>query len=259
MMKHETSVAVLATPGNRMAMYTTRGTTRAGSSAPAIRVTLSRATSICPASASARLFAIEIVNTRCAARNRERWRRSARFEWSPVVICATTAIVLLICDREGSQAFYAGVKRERELEHDVQVYRAFEREAERLEERGARIDRVVVDYELKRDYQKWLHERDRDRDDYDGHPDREASEIEQWAHDHDLPYFDEQVHFPDARIQYEDADGRWDHVDVEVVTVHYRGAHGAAAARSGFSCYGGSSARAGGNLGIGDLAEEMLR
>ena len=58
-------------------------------------------------------------------------------------------------------AFYAGVRRKRELEHDVQVYRAFEREAERLGERGARIDRVVLDYELKRDYQKWLHERDR--------------------------------------------------------------------------------------------------
>ena len=27
-----------------------------------------------------------------------------------------------------------------------------------------------------------------------------------------------------------------DHLDVEVVTVHYRGAHGAAASRSGF-CY----------------------
>ena len=84
-------------------------------------------------------------------------------------------------------------------------------------------------------------------------------EIEEWAREHDLPYFDEQVHFPDVRIEYEDADGRWDHVDVEVVTVHYRGAHGAAASRSGFSCYGGSSARAGGNSGTwwpcrGDVA-----
>jgi hypothetical protein len=121
-------------------------------------------------------------------------------------------------DREGSQTFHAGVKRERELEHDVQVYRAFEREAERLEERGARIDRVVLDYGLKRDYQKWLHERDRERDDYDGHPDREPHEVEEWAREYDLPYFDEQVHFPDARVEYTDADGRMDHVDIEVVT-----------------------------------------
>ena len=158
--------------------------------------------------------------------------------------------------QEGRQTFYAGVKRERELEHDVQVYRAFEREAERLEERGARIDRVVLDYELKRDYQKWLHERDRDRADYDGHPDRDPHV---WAREHDLPYFDEQVHFPDARIEFEGADGRWDHVDVEVVTVHYRGAHGSAAARSGFSCYSGSSARVGGGSHLGGLADEFLR
>ena len=160
-------------------------------------------------------------------------------------------------DQDGRQTFYAGVKRERELEHDVQVYRAFECEAERLEERGARIDRVVLDYELKREYQQWLHAHDRDRDDYDGDSDRDQHEIE--AREHDLPYFDEQVHFPDARIEYEDADGRWDDVDVEVVTVHYRGAHGAAAARSGFSCYDGSSARVGGGSHLGGLAEELLR
>jgi len=166
-------------------------------------------------------------------------------------------------DGDGNQTFYAGVKRERELEHDVQIYRAFEREAERLEERGARIDRVVLDCELKRDYQRWLHERDHDRDDYDGHPDRDAREIEEWARKHDLPYFDGQVHFPDARIEYEDADGRWDHVHVEVVTVHYRGAHGTAAAQSGFSCYGGSSARISGRSAgggrHGGLAEVFWR
>ena len=61
--------------------------------------------------------------------------------------------------------------------------------------------------------------------------------MKQWALEHDLPYFDEQVHFPDLRIEYEEIDGRRDHVDVEVTTIHYRGAHGAAAARSGFSCY----------------------
>src|SRR3989441_4195926 len=158
-------------------------------------------------------------------------------------------------DGDGGQTFYAGVKRERELEHDVQVYRAFEREAERLEERGARIDRVVLDYELKRDYQKWLHERDHDRDDYDGHPDRDAHEIQAWALEHDFPYFDDEVHFPDVRIEYQEPDGRWDREDIEVTTEHYRGAHGASVARSGFSCYRGISlainVRTGGSRGGG--------
>lgn len=169
-------------------------------------------------------------------------------------------------DRDRGQAFYAGLKRERQLEHDAQLYRAYEHEGTRLDARGAEIDRVRLDYELKREYQQWLHEHDRDRPDYEGRPDREASEIEEWARNHDLPYFDEQVHFPDFRIEYRDIDGREDHVDVEVTTEHYRGAHGAAVARTGFSCHGGSSARIGrggggrgGNREHGGLAEEFLK
>jgi hypothetical protein len=168
--------------------------------------------------------------------------------------------------QDRQQAFYAELKKPREVEHDSQVFRAYLREAEHLADRGARIDRVVLDYELKRDYQHWLHERDKDRDDADGRPDREPAEIEEWAHDHDLPYFDDQVHFPDVRIEYEQPDGRWDHVDVEVTTVHYRGAHGGAAARSGFSSYRGGSVRLGGRSGGGrgggrsgaGLAEDFL-
>src|ERR687898_803430 len=55
---------------------------------------------------------------------------------------------------------------------------------------------------LTRDGQSWLHERDRERADYDGHPDRTDEEIREWAHEHELPYFDEEVHFPDLRIEY---------------------------------------------------------
>jgi hypothetical protein len=51
------------------------------------------------------------------------------------------------------------------------------------------------------------------------------------------------------------------------VTIHYRGAHGAATARSGFTSYSGSSARIGGGSGSGrrgggrngGLAEEFLQ
>jgi hypothetical protein len=89
---------------------------------------------------------------------------------------------------------------------------------------------------------------------------------QQWALEHDLPYFDDQVHFPDLRIEYEELDGRRDHENVEVLTVHYRGAHGAAAARSGFTSFSGFSARIGGHSGggrgggrNGGLAEEFWR
>lgn len=162
-------------------------------------------------------------------------------------------------DQTSRQAFYAGLKRSRELEHDSQVFDAYLHAADRLHEQGARIDRVVLDYELKRDYQKWLHENDSKRDDYDGHPDRNQDEIRLWAMEHDLPYFDDQVHFPDVRIEYEDRDGGQRHENIEVLTIHYRGAHGAAAARSGFTCYGAGSARTGGGRSrASHLAEELF-
>lgn len=157
------------------------------------------------------------------------------------------------------QAFYADLKKPREVEHDAQIYRAYEREADRLQERGARVHRVVLDYELKREYQQFLQERNRGRADSDGRPDRDESEIEDWAREHDLPYSDGHVQFPDARIEYVDVDGRLDHLDIEVVTLHYRGAHGAAASRSGFSTFRGSSPRTGSSPFDPDYAEELIR
>jgi hypothetical protein len=168
-------------------------------------------------------------------------------------------------DHEHSQTFYAGLGRERELEHDLQVYRAYEQAEDRLLDRGAHIERVVLDHELKSEYQRWLHERDKDHDDYGGHPDRTPDEIREWAYEHDLPYFDDEVHFPDVRVEYQEPDGRWEREDIEVVTPHYRGAHGASVARSGFSCYRGLSLRlstsgAGRRGGRnGGLAEELWR
>jgi hypothetical protein len=167
---------------------------------------------------------------------------------------------------EPRQAFYAGLRRPRELTHDSKVYRAYLRSEERLREQGGRVDRVVLDYELKRDYQRFLHERNRGKKDCDGRPDREPEEIALWAREHDLPYEDGHVHFPDARIEYEDRDGRSRHEDIEIVTGHYRGAHAGAVARSGFSCYRAIGGMFGGCASTGRrggsrhprLAEELL-
>ena len=93
-------------------------------------------------------------------------------------------------------------RKPRELTHDTKVYRAYRRAEERLRGQGGRIRRVVLDYELKRDYQRFLHERNRGKKDCDGRPDREPEEIARWAREHDLPYDDGHVRFPDARIEY---------------------------------------------------------
>ena len=144
------------------------------------------------------------------------------------------------------QKFYAGALKSRELSHDAQLYRAYERAAERLQAQGARIERVVLDYELKREYQQFLQERNRNRSDSDGRPNRSRDEVKQWAAEHDLTVVNERVRFPDFRIEYERPDGRREVENVEVTTGHYRGMHASGKAAAGFTRFRGSTARVGG-------------
>ena len=163
-------------------------------------------------------------------------------------------------DAPDRQAFHDGVQRPRELKHDAAVYRAYLDEAERLHEAGAEIHRVILENDLKAEYQTFLQEPNRDREDSDGRPERSLLEIESWAHEHNLPCDAEgHVQFPDARIEYE-IDGRELTLDVEVMTPHYRGAHAAGKSGSGFSLYfsgrGGGGGRGGGRTR--GHAEEFL-
>jgi hypothetical protein len=163
-------------------------------------------------------------------------------------------------DAADRQAFHHGVQKPRELKHDAHVYRAYLEEAEHLREQGANIHRIVLENELKAEYQEFLQERNRDCEDSDGRPDREVDEVRVWAFEHALPCDDQgHVQFPDVRIEY-DIDGRDRTLDVEVLTPHYRGAHAAAKSSAGFACYwagrGGGGGRGGTPRG---LAEELLR
>ncbi len=170
-------------------------------------------------------------------------------------------------ERHVGQRYYAGPAKTRELSHDAQLFRAYLQSAERLRAQGARIDRVVLENDLKRAYQAFLQDGNRDRSDSDGRPTRAADEIAEWARAHHLPVVDDGVLFPDFRMEYEWPDGRRDVEDVEVLTPHYRGAHAASKAGSGFTCYrvgsgvrvGGSHARTGGRPFDPDAAKAWLR
>ena len=164
---------------------------------------------------------------------------------------------------EPRQAFYAGLKKPRELTHDAHVYRACRDAEAQVRDQGGHVRRVVLDYELKREYQHFLQERNRGRADNTGRPVRTPEEIAAWAKDHDLPCDGNRVRFPDARIEFEDRDRQEQHRDIEVVTPHYRGAHAAAVARSGFQSYRGglrlqTSGRRGGRGLDPRLAEEIM-
>ncbi len=153
-------------------------------------------------------------------------------------------------DPESSQTFYAGVSRSREIDHDSSLYATFRQEEARLrdEHPDLEIRRVILEQDLKREYQEFLQDHNRDRSDSDGRPGRDEKEVRDWAREHALPYFDDQVHFPDYRIEYE-VDGRELHQDIELFTPHYRGAHAASRARTGFRIYVVASRGSGGRSG----------
>jgi DNA-binding MarR family transcriptional regulator len=163
------------------------------------------------------------------------------------------------------QVFYDRLGRQRELSHDAQFVRAYDRAAERLRKDGARIQRVVIDAELKRDYQRFLQERNRHKPDSDGRPARTREEIKEWARQHQLPVVNDRVQFPDFRIEYELPDGRREIEDVEVTTAHYRGGHASGKVQAGFTRFRGAGGRVGGRSTRGGaapfdprFAEELL-
>jgi hypothetical protein len=193
-------------------------------------------------------------------------RRQGLIRTMPYVVGRTRTTLVTLTDRgrdvleesrrargnEHDQAFYTGISKPRELAHDTRLYRAYQQAAERLAARGAQVRRVVLEEELKRDYQRFLHASNRGRRDATGRPDRTAVDVERWARERHLPYVDGHVELPDVRLEYEERDGRRGVEDVEVTTPHYRGAHAAAKARAGFTCYRAVGARVGGaRLGLG--------
>ena len=139
------------------------------------------------------------------------------------------------------QEYHAGLVKPREIAHDSQAYRLFQAEAERIEAEGGTVQRVVLDYELKREYQTFLNRPDKSED--------PGEDLERFAEEARLPVVDGHLELPDLRIEYENADGRLEYRDVELVTEHYSRGQLAGKAKAGFSMYraaGGQGSRAGG-------------
>jgi len=155
-------------------------------------------------------------------------------------------------DLPKDQKVYAGLVKPREVEHDSQIYRAYRKEAERIEKNGASNLRVRLDYEIKAQVQKAIYaERKAD-------PKRDMAGIKQQVATRlELPFVDGKIQIPDARIDYElpgdpdrnpgpdqDQGSRTGHEDIEVLTAAYHAGHLRAKAQAGFRNYASASDRA---------------
>ena len=188
------------------------------------------------------LIDIDAVNAR-------RDGRGGRVERIEVVTLTKggQSFVRLTGELARDQKTYAGLVKPREVEHDSQIYRAYRKEAERIENNGGTNLRVKLDFELKSDVQKAIYaERKAD-------PQRDMNEIKREVADKfDLPYVNDAIQIPDARIVYDveqktddvDQGSRTGHEDIEILTAAYSPGHLRAKAQAGFRNYASSSDRA---------------
>jgi hypothetical protein len=173
------------------------------------------------------------------ARNDGRWVRPERIE-----VATLTKYGKLLAHEIGNfplgQRLYHGLVKPREAEHDTQIYRAYLKEAERIERGGGKNLRVELDFELKHKTQKALYAARK------AEPERGLTEIKQEvAERFDLPFIRNKIEIPDARIHYEpDQGSQAAFSDIEVVTAAYRPQHLRAKEQSGFRTYASSSDRA---------------
>ena len=151
-------------------------------------------------------------------------------------------------DLPKDQEVYAGLVKPREVEHDSQIYRAYRKEAERIEGKGGSNLRVRLDYEIKAQVQKAVYaERKAD-------PKRDMPEIKQQVATRlELPFVDGKIQIPDARIDYDlprevdqdiDQGARTGHEDIEVLTAAYHAGHLRSKAQARFRNYAAASDRA---------------
>lgn len=153
-------------------------------------------------------------------------------------------------DLPKDQRLYAGLVKPREVEHDSQIYRAYQKEAEKITEKGGTNLRVKLDFEIKSQVQKAIYaERKAD-------PKRDMAEIKQQVAERlELPFVDGKIQIPDARIEYDlprdveqtvDADdrSRAGHEDIEVLTAAYHAGHLRSKGQAGFRNYASAADRA---------------
>ena len=124
----------------------------------------------------------------------------------------------------GDQAIYHGFVKPREANHDADLYTLYQKEAARIQAKGGRPVRVVLDFELKKKISQ----------DFAKFGTGARKEI---ARRHGLRVIRGKIPLPDMRIEYEQPGGEMARVDLELVTEHYRGRSVADKVLAGFFLY----------------------
>ncbi len=134
-------------------------------------------------------------------------------------------------DSKPRQALYHGFVKPREARHDAAIYRLYQQESARIEKAGGKVQRVILDFELKRSVNHKLAK-------LQSLPVSEQTERKrEIVGEYSLPIVNGKVALPDLRLEYEGPDQELGKVDLELVTGDYHAQGLAAKAQTGFAMY----------------------
>jgi hypothetical protein len=152
------------------------------------------------------------------------------------------------------QILYHDFVKPREIEHDADLYKVYQRAAEEIRARGGRPVRVRLDFEMK----GAIH---RERSATKSLPDEDRTKrIAAFAKEHNLTINAGRIHVPDVQIEYETREGQLERTNLELVSENYRTEGIRSKAESGFALYGrgGDTSRIRRALGDTHTVERIL-
>jgi len=129
------------------------------------------------------------------------------------------------------QRIYHGIVKPRELDHDADLYKVYQKAVEKIQEKGGKPLRVRLDFEIKESVNR---EKEAAGHLPEGMRRRWLRAV---AEQHGLTIDDTTIHLPDIQVEYETLDGKVERENLELFSRNYReeGIRGKAAA--GFKIY----------------------
>jgi hypothetical protein len=129
------------------------------------------------------------------------------------------------------QKSYHGFVKLRELDHDADLYKVYQKAAREIQAKGGKPLRVRLDFELKESI-------NREKERAVGLPEKQrAAWLEAVAEEHGLAVKRKAIHLPDMQIEYETSEGRVERENLELVSENYRRDGIRSKAESGFRFY----------------------
>lgn len=129
------------------------------------------------------------------------------------------------------QRLYHGFVKRREIDHDADLYKVYQREVDDIQRQGGKVTRVRLDFELKGAV-------NREKEAAVTLPEgQRRAWLKTVAERHGLTIKGGTIQLPDIQIDYETAEGTMARANIELVSENYRGAAIRSKAGAGFKVY----------------------